>query len=299
MTETKPILPRWKCTVAYDGTSFDGWQSQASGNAIQDVIERRLAGMFGREVRIFASGRTDAGVHARGQVFHFDADWPHGEVKLLAAFRVGLPPTIQVRTAKRVAAGFHARFSATGKIYHYEIRHAGGGADPFEYPFCWAMPHTLDLTAMRAAAARLTGRRDFRSFSALGGEPQEDTVRTLRRLEVMARGTRIRIAAEGDGFLYKMVRSLVGALVSTGLGRLTPDDVGEILGEGRRTNRVKTAPPQGLCLMRVFYGRAVKRKNPGWKATSRRVQNASGMPRSTIKPRDEGVPAPLKHSAAE
>lgn len=252
-------LLRWKCTVAYVGTAFTGWQSQLGGKAVQDVIEQRLAGIFGRAVRVHGSGRTDAGVHARGQVFHFDADWPHGAAKLLASFRTGLPPTIQVMAARRASADFHARFSATGKIYHYEIRHGGHGADPFEFPFCWAMPHALDVAAMRAAAARLVGRHDFRSFSALKGEERADNVRTLRRLDVMARGGRVRIAAEADGFLYKMVRSLVGALVSVGQGKLTPDEVAAILRERRRTHRVKTAPPQGLSLMKVFYGRAAAR----------------------------------------
>ncbi len=263
MPETVTHFPRWKCVVAYDGTAFTGWQSQLGGKAVQDVIERRLAEIFGRTVRVHGSGRTDAGVHARGQVFHFDADWPHGTVKLLAAFRTGLPPTIQVRTARRMTAGFHARFSATGKIYHYEIRHGSGGAggaDPFEFPFCWAMPHTLDVAAMRAAAARLVGRHDFRAFCALKGAEREDNVRTLRRLDVVARGPRLRITAEADGFLYKMVRSLVGALVGVGLGRLTPDDMAEILRGRRRTHRVKTAPPQGLCLMRVVYGDGRTRK---------------------------------------
>jgi tRNA pseudouridine38-40 synthase len=247
---------RWKCTAAYDGTGFTGWQSQVGGRAVQDVIERRLAEIFGREVRVHGSGRTDAGVHARGQVFHFDADWPHGAAKLLAAFRVGLPPTIQVRTARRVTADFHARFSAKGKIYRYDIRHGSGdagGADPFEFPFCWAIPHTLDVPAMRTAAAQLVGRHDFRSFSALNGEEREDHVRTLRRLDVTSRGERIRIMAEADGFLYKMVRSLVGALVAVGQGKLTPDEIAAILSEQRRTHRVKTAPPQGLCLAKVFY----------------------------------------------
>ncbi len=252
MSAPSAQLPRWKCAVAYDGTSFTGWQSQLGGQAVQDMIEQRLAAIFGRELRIHGSGRTDAGVHARGQVFHFDADWPHGEAKLLAAFRTGLPPTISVQSARRITSDFHARFSATGKVYHYAIRH-GGTADPFEFPFCWAMPHTLDVAAMRAAAARLVGRHDFRSFSAVKGEEREDNVRTLRRLDVTARGPRLRLTAEADGFLYKMVRSLVGALVAVGRGQLAPDDLTVILHERRRTHRVKTAPPQGLCLMKVFY----------------------------------------------
>ena len=251
MTAPSPTS-RWKCTVAYDGTHFSGWQSQPDDNAVQDFIERRLAGIFKAPVSIQGSGRTDAGVHARGQVFHFDARWPHDAAKLLAALRVGLPPTIQVRSARRVPADFHARFSARGKIYRYELHHRGY-ADPFDHPFCWSLPQTLDVTAMRAAAARLVGKNDFRAYSAAGSVEREDTVRTLRTLAIREHGRRLSIVAEGDGFLYKMVRSLVGALVDVGLGRLTPADLTAILATRKRTHRVVTAPPQGLFLVRVSY----------------------------------------------
>lgn len=249
------VLPRWRCRVAYDGTDFAGWQSQPDGRAIQDVIERRLATLLGREVRIHASGRTDAGVHAQGQVFHFDAEWAHGAEKLLAAIRVGLPPSIQVQTARKVPSTFHARFSATGKIYHYHVFH-GGYADPFTHRYRWSIARTLNVDAMRAAAAVLVGTHDFAPFSAFNGDEKESTVRTLRRLEVVERGAVLRIEAEADGFLYKMVRSLAGALVYAGGGKLTPADLTTILNGGLRTHKVETAPPQGLFLMRVFYGAA-------------------------------------------
>ena len=244
--------PRWKCLVAYDGTDFSGWQSQPDGNAVQDHLERRLATILGAPVRIHGSGRTDAGVHARGQVFHFDADWAHGPEKLLAALRPGLPETIQVQSARRVTGAFHARYSAKGKTYRYHLFH-GGFADPFEHRFTHSVPRPLDVDAMRAGAARLVGKHDFRAYSAFGGVERETTVRTLRRLDVTARGPRLRIDAEGDGFLYKMVRSLAGALISAGQGKLTPDDLAAILAQGERTRRVETAPARGLCLMKVFY----------------------------------------------
>jgi len=247
-----PTLPRWKCTVAYDGTAFQGWQSQPGGNSVQDVIERRLGKIFGRELRIHGSGRTDAGVHALAQVFHFDANWPHGPEKLLTALAGGLPPTIQVRRAQRVPAGFHARFSATGKIYFYNL-YLGGRADPFAAPFCWSLLRRPDVAAMRKAAARLTGRHDFRAFSALNGAEKEDTVRRLRRLDFTGRGPRLRLTLEADGFLYKMARSLVGALVAVGQGKMTPEEVVALLRSGRRTHRVETAPAHGLFLARVLY----------------------------------------------
>lgn len=207
--------------------------------------------MFGREVRIHGSGRTDAGVHALGQVFHFDAEWRHGPEKFLAALRIGLPASIQIKSIREVAADFHARFQTSGKRYEYRVHL--GDADPFTRPYGWPVFRPLDLEAMRAAAAVLQGKHDFRAFTALNGPAREDTVRDLRRLEVRRRGRLVKITAEADGFLYKMVRSLVGVLVSVGEGKLTPQRVGEILASRRRTALVQTAPPQGLFLVKVFY----------------------------------------------
>jgi tRNA pseudouridine38-40 synthase len=246
-------VPRWKCVCAYDGGPFAGWQSQSGGTAIQDVIEARLAQIFGAPVRIHGSGRTDAGVHARGQVFHFDAAWRHGPEKLFAALRTGLPPQIQIASVRAVRRDFHARFQAAGKRYEYHVHR--GDPDPFTRPYCWPVFRPVDIAAMRAAAAVLVGRHDFRAFTALNGPPREDTVRDLRRLDVIARGRSVRIVAEADGFLYKMVRSLAGVLVAAGEGKLSAADVRGILASKRRTPLVQTAPPQGLFLMKVFYAR--------------------------------------------
>jgi tRNA pseudouridine38-40 synthase len=242
---------RWKCVCAYDGTQFAGWQSQAGGKAIQDVIEARLAGIFKTPIRIHGSGRTDSGVHAHGQVFHFDAAWTHGTDKLLAAFRVGLPRTIQIKSIRQAPPNFHARFDATGKRYDYFIHL--GDADPFTRPFCWTVFKPLDVAAMKTAAAVLRGKHDFRAFTALNGPEREDTVRSLRRLDVTRRGRRIHVTAEADGFLYKMVRSLVGVLVVVGEGKLSPTDVRTILHSRERTAAVHTAPAQGLFLTKVAY----------------------------------------------
>jgi tRNA pseudouridine38-40 synthase len=152
---------------------------------------------------------------------------------------------------RAVKTDFHARFQATGKRYFYFLH--VGDADPFARPYCWVVFRPLDLAAMRAAAAVLRGRHDFRAFTALNGPEKEDTVRELRRLDVDKRGRRIRIAAEADGFLYKMVRSLAGVLVGVGEGRLTVAEVRGILASRERTALVHTAPPQGLFLERVFY----------------------------------------------
>lgn len=242
---------RWRCICAYDGGRFDGWQSQPGGNAIQDVIERRLRGILGRDIRIHGSGRTDAGVHALGQVFHFNAFWTHGPQKLRAALRAGLPREIQVRSVRTSSPDFHARFSATGKIYRYNLNR--GEADPFTAPWCWEVSPDLDLGKMKSAADIFRGRHDFRAFSAEGGTPRESTVRELRRLEISAHGKAIRLVFEADGFLYKMVRSLTGALVAAGNGRMAPGDIAALLRSARRTPQVHTAPPQGLFLVKVLY----------------------------------------------
>lgn len=255
---------RWKCVCAYDGAAFAGWQSQAlpvaagkttatgsARTAIQDVIEARLAQIFKVPVRIHGSGRTDAGVHALAQVFHFDAVWRHETAQLVAAFRMGLPPTIQVKSVHAAPADFHARFAATAKRYVYHLHQ--GDADPFARPYAWSVFRPLDLKAMQEAASVLRGKHDFRSFTALNGPEKEDTIRDLRRLDVRRRGRRITITAEAEGFLYKMMRSLAGVLVSVGEGKLTPSQVRALLLARNRTATVKTAPPHGLFLAKVFY----------------------------------------------
>lgn len=251
--EAKPAAEmRWRATCAYVGTTLEGWQAQASKRSVQDHIEKCLTKIFGRLIRIHGSGRTDSGVHARAQVFHFDADWKHGAEKLQRAIATGIPPAIQVTALRRAKPGFHARFDATGKRYVYFIQR--GRADPFDDPFCWSLAHRpLDVEAMRATAKLLLGEHDFRAFSAYGGVERENTVRTLRRLEVLGRGNRLRIVAEADGFLYKMVRSLVGALVAVGTGKLTTAQVVALLDGKKRVHLVETAPAKGLFLWRVEY----------------------------------------------
>jgi tRNA pseudouridine38-40 synthase len=247
-------MRRWKCTCAYDGAGFSGWQSQPKGDSVQDAVERRLAEVLGVATRTHASGRTDSGVHAIGQVFHFDAKWAHGPEKLAAALRHKLPSSIQIVSVRQAPATFHARFDAKSKVYEYRLHL--GDADPFTRPYAWTLLRPVNLAAMRKAAALLEGRHDFRAYSAYNGaEPGEKsgTVRNLRRLRVVARGRNIRVVAEADGFLYKMVRSLVGALVAVGEGKLTLEEIASHLKSGIRTPAVHTAPPQGLLLCRVRY----------------------------------------------
>jgi tRNA pseudouridine38-40 synthase len=244
---------RWKCVCAYDGGGFAGWQSQKGGRGVQDAIEARLAAMTGGPVRVHGSGRTDAGAHALGQVFHFDAPWRHGPERLAAALRAGLPAAIQIKSVRPASRAFHARFSAAGKTYVYDL--FLGDPDPFRRPYCWAIRRPLDLAAMEAAAGVLRGRHDFTAFSAARSAGDGDGVRNLRRLAIARRGRGLRVTAEADGFLYKMVRRIVGALVAVGEGKLAAGRLREILEARSRTALMETAPPQGLFLQRVSYRR--------------------------------------------
>lgn len=246
-------VQRWKCRVAYDGTGYAGWQSQPGGNTIQDFLERRLAQLFGRRVVVHGSGRTDRGVHARGQVFHFEADWRHSGEELLQALRTGYPDSIQVYAAERVGAAFHARYSATGKRYVYQF--CEGYADPFETRYYFSTGNRrLDSRRMAEAAGELVGRRDFSAFTVNPKDGREESpVKDLRRLEVLRDGRKVMMVAEADGFLYRMVRSLAGCLFDVGIGKLSVEDVVAIRDSCLRTHRVQTAPGHGLFLDRVWY----------------------------------------------
>jgi len=226
-----------------------------SGRAVQDVIEQALGGILGRKTRIHGSGRTDAGVHARGQVFHFDDMWKHGGEALHKAFSAGLPDDVQILEAKEAPSSFHARVSARGKRYVY--RAFEGKALPMEVRYRASLPSfRLNLGAMQEAARSLVGEHDFTSFGASRGYPcDDDPVRNLWRLDVRRSGRRLDVVVEGNGFLYKMVRSLCGALFDVGRGRLNVPQVKEILKSCERTALIVTSPAQGLCLDKVFYRR--------------------------------------------
>jgi len=244
---------RWKCICAYDGTDFDGWQRQPGGNAVQNYLESALSRIFDREIRTHGSGRTDAGVHARGQCFHFDGDWVHKGEKMIRALHSMLPTSIRVQSVRRVSERFHARFSVRGKRYVY--RYYLGRADPMEERYVWACRDLpLDLEAMRSAAALLTGTHNFTAYSASHGKENDpNPVKTIETMRLVPRGKHLRLDIEGSGFLYRMVRSFAGALYWVGRGRLSTADVAEILESKARTHRIVTAPAKGLFLDKVFY----------------------------------------------
>ncbi|OHE73244.1 MAG: tRNA pseudouridine(38-40) synthase TruA [Verrucomicrobia bacterium GWC2_42_7] len=244
---------KWKCTCAYDGTDFLGWQSQVGGNTIQDFIEQRLLEIFKRQIRIHGSGRTDSGVHARGQVFHFEADWPHEPVNLLRAFRSGLPSGIQVWKVMRAKPDFHARYSVKKKRYFFEIYL--GYPSPFEYRYCWSLGNRRpDIEKMQLASKIFLGTHDFSAFGAkMDGDSSENPIKTLYRLDVACRGPRLRITTEASGYLYKMVRTLVGTLVEIGLDKLSIEEASAHLQKRIRTEQIVTAPAKGLFLDKVYY----------------------------------------------
>jgi tRNA pseudouridine38-40 synthase len=249
--EVGASVARWRATCAYHGPSFSGWQSQPDGLAVQDAIERVLARIFGRPVRVHGSSRTDAGVSARGQVFHFDAEWKHGPEKLRRALGSMLREGVWIYRLAQAEPGFHARYSAIGKRYRYTL--VRGEADPFEKALVWEVRRGVDTARMQAAADRLTGTHDFTAFSAASDAAPEDAVKTLHAIRCLPRGRRIELEFHGSGFLYKMVRSLTGFLVRVGEGRAEPEDATRILESRVRTREVETAPAGGLCLDRVYF----------------------------------------------
>jgi len=247
-----PSVLRWKGVCAYDGTDFEGWQSQPRGNTVQDILEARLSVILKRPIRIQGSARTDSGVHARQQVFHFDSAWKHSPDALFRALMSELPDGIHLTNLSKAKKDFHALHSVTGKRYVYKIFE--GRANPFEARFCWSVRWpSLDVEKMQAAAEPLLGTHDFTAFSATGGSPGDNPLKELRRLEIRKRGPRLAFTLEGSGFLYKMARRLVGALYNVGLGRLESEKIKTLLANRRRELIILTAPAKGLCLQRVFY----------------------------------------------
>ena len=247
-----PVLRTLRFTVAYEGTRYVGWQRQAEGETVQGVLEAAFAALASAPVVVHGAGRTDAGVHARGQVAHVRAALPVPVDRLPYALNAHLPPDIVVLEAREADEGFHARFSALGKRYGYTLR-----VHPFPHPldrdFVWRVDPPLDVAAMQAAAAQLVGCHDFTSFATHADDGPDDRVRTLTRLDVRPFGDYLEILAEADGFLRNMVRSLVGTLVEVGRGRLAATEVLAILAARDRRRAPATAPAHGLCLLEGRY----------------------------------------------
>lgn len=246
---------RLKLIIAYDGAPFSGWQSQADGNGVQDHLEKAFAQAGTGPVRVHGAGRTDAGVHALAQCAHVDLPAKrYGDDRWQRALNGILPPPIRVMRCQFVSNSFHARFSAKGKVYRYRIWN-GEVLPPLEIGRAWHVRESLDFAAMSRAGELFPGRHDFAAFAANRGTPVAETVRTLSRVRLRRAGALISIEFEGDGFLYKMARMIVGALVHVGLGKISVSELRARFRQGdkRISSAREVAPAGGLFLIRVRY----------------------------------------------
>ncbi len=245
----------YRMTLAYDGTDYSGWQYQPDRPTIQAVIENALFEVTGTQTRIIASGRTDAGVHALGQVAAFRCLTHLGPDDLTRALNAKTPADIHIWKIEYASDDFHPIRDAIAKRYRYVI-HDGPQRDLFARRYAWHLPRRLDVGAMRVAAEYLIGRHDFRSFQSAGA-PRKSTVRTVSELTISRECSNhvepIAIEIQADGFLYNMVRNIVGTLVQVGLSKRSPESLADVLAACDRRVAGPTAPAHGLTLWQVFY----------------------------------------------
>ena len=248
---SRPARRTLKLVLAYDGTSLVGWQRQAEGDSVQGLLEAALGRFEGGPVTVHGAGRTDAGVHALGQVASVRVSFTHDTATLVRALNAQLPEVVRIWSVEDVPDGFHARSSARSKTYRYCIRNAPV-ASPFERAFVWHVPGTLALDRMQRAAALLVGQHDFAAFQSVGSDAN-GTIRTVTESAITLRDGLLTYEITGNGFLRHMVRAIVGTLVEVGRGWRDVENVVTLLGHGRRADAGPTAPPHGLFLVRVHY----------------------------------------------
>ena len=240
-----------KLIIEYDGKSFDGWQRQPNKLNIQGEIEAAIEQITREKIELIGSGRTDAGVHAWGQVANFKTNTDISIEKLPMAINSQLKKSIVVKSAEEVEERFHARYSCTGKKYRYIINNSRGGSAIYR-GLEFHMPVKLDFAKMKEAIKYFEGKHNFKGFKATGGK-NKTTVRTMRKAEILKENERIIIELTGDGFLYNMVRIIAGTLVDVGLGKIQPDEITSIIDSKDREKAGKTLPPYGLYLVEVYY----------------------------------------------
>ena len=248
-------MPRYKLTIEYAGTRYSGWQIQKNAKTIQGEIDRVVRDVTGRkDFELYGSGRTDAGVHALGQVAHLDVVTNLPAETLRQRLNDGLPADINILAADPVPHRFHARHHAVARRYLYQIARR---RTAFEKPFVWWVKEPLDVSRMREAIAPLVGMRDFKSFAAAGdlddGEAPPSTLVLMERITIVEDGALILVGVEGSHFLWKMVRRIVGVLAEIGRGNLAPASTAQFLAGGSTAPAKLTAPPSGLFLERVYY----------------------------------------------
>lgn len=246
-------MPNHKIVIAYEGTNYCGWQIQPNGVSIQELIQKNLSLILRQEIKITGSGRTDAGVHAMGQVAHFRSDEPATQ-KTLFSLNSLLPPDIRVLSLEHASDDFHAQYSATGKIYHYHL-HLDKVRNPFNRAYSWHVPYA-NVERLEQATRYFLGTHDFTSFAneAHTGVAAHDPVRTIQRIDVVPQEGGVRLEFEADGFLYKMVRNITGTLVEASSGQIQLEQITSIINSKDRRKAGMAAPPQGLFLMKVHYG---------------------------------------------
>jgi tRNA pseudouridine38-40 synthase len=244
---------RLKMIVAYDGKGFAGWQSQSHRNTIQDHIERAFQRIGGKPFRVHGAGRTDAGVHALAQCAHVDlTDERFSATRWTGALNALLPPAIRVLQCRYVSKDFHACLSAKGKLYRYRIW-TGPVLPPLEYGRAWHVASPLDLEVLKTVAQHFVGTHDFAGFAANRGQRQKSTIRTVYSVHVRRSGPCVTLDFDGDGFLYKMIRLIVGSLVKCAIGKLGIEDLTERLASAQAGTPRLAAPAEGLFLVRVRY----------------------------------------------
>ncbi|PLR84734.1 tRNA pseudouridine(38-40) synthase TruA [Bacillus canaveralius] len=245
-------MQRYQCTLSYDGSQFSGYQVQPNARTVQKELETALAKLHkGNSVPVTASGRTDAGVHAKGQVIHFDSPLHIPVSKWELALNTLLPGDIAVNRIEKAAAGFHARFDTVGKEYRYFV-HLSARRDPFKRNYAYQFSYPIDYVAMKEALKFFIGSHDFTSFCS-AKTTIEDRVRTIKEIEFFEEGDLLVFRLVGNGFLYNMVRIIVGTLLEIGSGERSPYQIPEILEKRDRTLAGKTIPGHGLYLWKVFY----------------------------------------------
>jgi tRNA pseudouridine38-40 synthase len=251
-------MPVIKLTLEYDGSAYAGWQRQPNRPTIQEAIETAVERVSGLKVPVIGAGRTDAGVHALGQVASFRAERNLPPRNWVRALNAHLPASITVLAAELMPDTFHARYSARGKLYEYRIFNRPE-RPTIDRLYCWHVRRPLDDSRMNHAAARLIGEHDFSSFQTQPTD-NDDPICRLKRLAVMREGHRLRIEAYANRFLKQMVRSIVGTLVEVGLGKHPPEAIESILDARDRSFAGKTAPPEGLFLVRVDYEECARKE---------------------------------------
>lgn len=244
-------MRRLLITLEYDGTDFCGWQLQAEGPTVQAVVEEAVRRVTQEAVRVTGASRTDSGVHAEGQAAHFDTASALSAERFVPALNFYLPPAVSVLSCRQVDAAFHARFSAAGKLYRYRILRSRPRR-PLRERFVLREWRTLDEAAMRRCAALLLGQHDFASFASEHADGQ-DAVRTVTRSELTESADEMHYMIAANGFLYNMVRAIVGTLLEVGRGNMTEAEFARVLAAGRRDAAGPTAPARGLTLVRVTY----------------------------------------------